>query len=245
MPSKYHLLMMESYFSHWKMITLDVHLIFAFPGPDVCDFIQKFHWWIQFSRWLHYRKCKVIIAFEHPSTGFGFELEDSKIYLVTARWTENTWAFGREGKQKGRNHDLSDIPLNWRWSCQKGVNKLKTNRLLPLRPPHKDGQQILVSRFSKGWLKRLEGAQHKRGPRAVPEWGWTACQLGAPPCFHTQLQSSRIAEPGVHDLQIFIREEGVTAPRELEALRKKKKRKKILKVCWVSKEAHASCCSTE
>lgn len=153
------------------------------------------------------------------------------------------------GLWQGREAErLQSWPLRYPFELgmklPKGVNKPKTNRLLPLRPPHKDGQQILVSRFSKGWLKRLEGAQHKSGPRAVPEWGWTACQLGAPPCFHTQLQSSRIAEPGVHDLQIFIREEGVTAPRELEALRKKK-RKKILKVCWVSKEAHASCCSTE
>ena len=116
------------------------------------------------------KKCKVIIAFEHPSTGFGFELEDSKIHLVTARWTENACACSREGKQKGCNCDLSDAPLNWGRGCQKGVNKLKTNKLLllPLHPPHKDGQQILVSRFSKGWVKLLEGAQDEHSPRGCP-----------------------------------------------------------------------------
>lgn len=115
-------------------------------------------------------KCKVIIAFEHPSAGFGFELEDSKIHLVTARWPENACACSREEKQKGCTYHLSDAPLNWGRSCQKGVNKLKTNKLLllPLHPPHKDGQQILVSRFSKGCLKLLEGTQRKRSPRGCP-----------------------------------------------------------------------------
>lgn len=70
MPNKSHLLMMENNFSWWTMVKLDVHLIFAFPGPDVLDFLTEVHWWIQFSRWWCYREMQSNYCFWTPFCWF-------------------------------------------------------------------------------------------------------------------------------------------------------------------------------
>lgn len=68
-PSKY-LLLTEGIFSWWTMVRLGIHLILAFPWPDVLDFLTEAHWLIRSLRWWHYRKMQSNYCFWTPLLSF-------------------------------------------------------------------------------------------------------------------------------------------------------------------------------
>lgn len=173
--------------------TLEIHLVFAFPGPDVLRFVTEVHWWIRFPRRWHYGEMQTNHCFQRPSCWFWIETE-GHCSNTNRKFMCLQGQRSRQGEQKGCHYNLLDAPLSQGRGCQKGVNKLKTCQLLllPLGSPHKNGQQLLVSRFSKGWLKQLEGAQHESSPtgtQRAPGSSRRACQLGAVHHFHTRLQN--------------------------------------------------------